>query len=107
LEVQVPLLAPFSNTQEVAENPEDSLKKPKQTEPYNDPSPTAKDTTGTPPGHNQDTISHQKNAKCMQIQSACKYPHLPPDLQKLIELWPNLPEAIKAGIMAMVKSIGK
>ena len=29
-----------------------------------------------------------------------------PDLQALIDAWPALPEAIKAGILAMVKAAG-
>jgi hypothetical protein len=27
-----------------------------------------------------------------------------PDLQQLIDAWPTLPEAVKAGIMAMIRS---
>jgi hypothetical protein len=30
-----------------------------------------------------------------------------PDLQRVIDAWPNLPEAVKAGIVAMVKASGK
>jgi len=30
-----------------------------------------------------------------------------PDLQRVIDAWPNLPEAVKAGILAMVKASGK
>ena len=35
-----------------------------------------------------------------------KREHLAPDLQALIDAWPALPEAIKAGILAMVKAAG-
>jgi hypothetical protein len=30
-----------------------------------------------------------------------------PDLAKIVDAWPNLPEAIKAGMLAMVKAAGK
>jgi hypothetical protein len=31
-------------------------------------------------------------------------PSLPPELAEVVKAWPNLPEAIRAGILAMVKA---
>ena len=31
-------------------------------------------------------------------------PALEPDLQSIVELWPDLPQAVKAGIVAMVRA---
>lgn len=31
-------------------------------------------------------------------------PSLPPELAEVVKAWPNLPDAIRAGILAMVKS---
>jgi hypothetical protein len=33
-------------------------------------------------------------------------PKLPPDLAALVAAWPDLPEPIRAGIMAMVRASG-
>jgi len=44
------------------------------------------------------------SATCQQIASSDA--EIPPDLQALIDAWPSLPEAIKAGILAMVKAAG-
>ena len=35
-----------------------------------------------------------------------KNAHADPDLQAIIDAWPGLPEAIKAGILATVKAAG-
>jgi hypothetical protein len=32
---------------------------------------------------------------------------LPPDLAAVVKAWPRLPEALKAGIVAMVKAASK
>ena len=32
---------------------------------------------------------------------------LPDDLRRVIDMWESLPEAVKAGIVAMVKTAGK
>ena len=34
-------------------------------------------------------------------------PPIPADLAQVVEAWPMLPDALKAGILAMVQSIGK
>jgi len=36
--------------------------------------------------------------------ASCGLPGLPPDLRAVAEAWPRLPEAMKAGIVAMVKA---
>jgi hypothetical protein len=36
--------------------------------------------------------------------SAHRQPSLPPDLAAVVTAWPALPEAIRAGILAMVKA---
>lgn len=33
-------------------------------------------------------------------------PAIPPDLSQVIDAWPSLPEALKIGIVAMVKAAG-
>jgi hypothetical protein len=32
--------------------------------------------------------------------------HIDPDLQAVIERWPDLPDAVKSGIVAMVRAAG-
>ena len=32
--------------------------------------------------------------------------HFPPDLSVVVEAWPTLPEAVRAGILAMVRAAG-
>jgi hypothetical protein len=39
---------------------------------------------------------------CQQIASS--KPEIPSDLQAIIDAWPTLPDAIKAGIVAIVRS---
>jgi hypothetical protein len=39
-------------------------------------------------------------------KSAAHAAEIPQDLQALIDVWPALPEAIKAGIVAMVQTAG-
>lgn len=43
-------------------------------------------------------------ATCQQIASSTR--EIPQDLQALIDAWPSLPDAIKAGILAMVRAAG-
>jgi hypothetical protein len=54
----------------------------------------------TLPQHSQHTTSHQKYAISMQQHGAA----IPSDLKAVINAWADLPEAVKAGIMAMVKA---
>jgi hypothetical protein len=42
----------------------------------------------------------QSGAECGAL--GAQNAHLDPDLAAVVEAWPNLPEAIKAGILAMV-----
>ena len=42
------------------------------------------------------------SSSCQQIASSTEY--FDPDLQAVIERWPGLPDAVKAGIVAMVNS---
>ena len=37
-------------------------------------------------------------------RSDCVNPSIPADLQQLIDAWPQLPEPVKTGIMAMVRA---
>ncbi len=56
-----------------------------------------------PPNHGQDTDLRQPSravAHLLPTDTCQKYP----DLAAVIEAWPNLPEALKAGIVAMVKA---
>jgi hypothetical protein len=34
-------------------------------------------------------------------------PSMPPDLAEVVAAWPSLPEAVKAGIVAMVQATGR
>jgi hypothetical protein len=40
------------------------------------------------------------------LQSAARGPEPAPDLAALLAAWPDLPEPIRAGIMAMVRALG-
>jgi hypothetical protein len=42
-----------------------------------------------------------------QAHSASSLPISDPDLTQIVNVWPTLPDAIKAGILAMVKATGK
>ena len=50
-------------------------------------------------------ISKQGGAECgaRSALSTTKYP----DLQRVIEVWADLPEAVRAGINTMVAAVGK
>ena len=38
--------------------------------------------------------------------TALSSPDLPPDLARVVAAWPRLPDAIKAGVLAMVPATG-
>ena len=50
------------------------------------------------------TISASAGANAGAVET--KTAHDDPDLQAIIDAWPALPEAIKAGIVAMVQAAG-
>jgi len=51
--------------------------------------------------HQKDAFAHEKCATCVQQQS----PALPDDLAEIVMAEANIPEAVKAGILAMVRAI--
>jgi len=55
----------------------------------------------TAPGRSKSTTK----AQWEHNQSITDIPH--PDLQAVIDAWPALPDAVKAGIVAMVKASGE
>ncbi len=54
----------------------------------------------TPPEHGKNTSLHEKCATCVH-QGETLFPN---DLREVIEAWAYLPDAFKAGILAMVKT---
>jgi len=50
-----------------------------------------------PVKHSQSTSEHQKYAICMQ--------QLPDELRNIVLVWPDLPDAVRAGILAMVRAV--
>lgn len=47
------------------------------------------------------------NCKKLAKKSADQAPNMPPELAKIIDRWPGLPEHIKATINTLVDSVGK
>jgi hypothetical protein len=52
------------------------------------------------PGENADSL--QSGAECGAFLADCT-PHAP-DLSVVVEAWPNLPEAVRAGIVALAQA---
>jgi hypothetical protein len=50
--------------------------------------------------HQKDTSTHSECATSVQRHE----PHLPNDLTEVMDAWGNLPDAVKAGILAMVNA---
>jgi hypothetical protein len=58
----------------------------------------ASDKSTTPSGQVSGAILHQDNAHYRTTA-------LPPELVSVVKAWPELPEAVRAGILAMVKAV--
>ena len=50
------------------------------------------------------TVSHDKPTENPPSDNR---PDLPPDVARIVAAWPTLPEAIRAGILAMVAAAGE
>ena len=53
--------------------------------------------------------SYDEQSACTSSNTSNSTQNLPPDadLQAVIDAWPTLPAAVKAGILAMVESVGE
>jgi len=58
----------------------------------------------TPGNTGKTGISSDAGADAGAVET--KLAHIGPDLQGIIDAWPALPDAIKAGILAMVRAAG-
>jgi len=56
----------------------------------------------TPENTGKTSVSSEAGADAGAVET--KLAQFSPDLQSLIDAWPTLPEAIKAGILAMVRA---
>ena len=54
------------------------------------------------PGNTAVFANPGANAVALETKPA----HIAPDLQVIIDAWPTLPEAIQAGILAMIRAAG-
>jgi hypothetical protein len=52
---------------------------------------------------NKANPSHQQSLAPDLIHDSCQ---TDPDLARIVDAWPTLPEAVRAGIVAMVKATG-
>ena len=50
------------------------------------------------------TVTHDKPDARLCNPKAIEAAHLPTDLQQLVTLWPDLPDHVKAGLIAMAKA---
>jgi hypothetical protein len=57
--------------------------------------------SGDSPGHSEDTLGDSACCACVAQPEK-----LAPDLKELVDAWPRLPEAVRAGILAMVRASG-
>ena len=73
-----------------------------QNEPLTQTAFSGKGQTGTPSGLPEPTSSRQVYAGIMPDSETQS--QLPQDLQAVVDSWPSLPEAVKVGIVAMVKA---
>ena len=58
------------------------------------------------PNHTEDEEVTESGSKCM-ASCVAFLREIRPDLADVVEVWDRLPEAIKAGILAMVKTASK
>jgi len=56
-------------------------------------------------GHKNDTSEGQIYGTGMARAGATAAPTLPTELQAVVNAWPELPDAVRAGIIAMVKEM--
>ena len=54
----------------------------------------------TSPGQNLDNSSRQNRAKCVQLESC----DMPSDLKTVVNTWNLVPNTVRRGILAMIKS---
>ena len=65
----------------------------------------APDDAGARGGDKSTTPSAQSQGTVLRPEYAqCRTKALPSDLARVVKAWPELPEAIKAGVLAMVKA---
>lgn len=72
----------------------------KQINALTDSAPSAEKQIQTPPEHSKNTSLHEKCVTCVH-QGETLYPD---DLREVIEVWEHMPDAVKAGIIAMVRA---
>ena len=87
-----------SNT--YATEPEQNRADTKQINALPDSAPSTEKQNQTPPEHGKNTFLHPKCVTCVHQGETL----LPDDLRELIDAWGHLPDAIKIGIMAMVRT---
>ena len=63
---------------------------------------SVREETGCFPGNTAFSANPGANAVAVETKPA----HIAPDLQAIIDAWPTLPEAIRAGILAMIRAAG-
>ena len=54
--------------------------------------------------HGQTSAEHENNAILHAKCVTCVQQNVPDDLREVVEVWAHLPEAIRTGIVAMVKA---
>ena len=68
--------------------------------------PTKTNTCGTdsfPPEQNDDTSEHENNT-FLRSNYVLFMSRFPDDLREVIDMWEHLPDAVKVGILAMVRA---